>query len=90
MCSQDTLLQHTATPYNILQHTTLHHTALHSTTQATEVTEQVGLTDFLTSRPDVAHYLAPLLSGNVFLFAVRDMCDMTHSYVWYDSFICVA
>ena len=41
----------------------------HLLRQAAEVAGELGLTDLLTSRPEMADALAPSCSGNVFLFA---------------------
>ena len=41
----------------------------HLLRQAAEVADELGLTDLLTSRPEMAEALAPSCSGNVFLFA---------------------
>ena len=41
----------------------------HLLKQAREVAKEVGITDVLTSRPEVAEALSPVCSGSIFLFA---------------------
>jgi len=88
-----TTLQHTATHCNTLQHTATHcNTLQHTATQhlawrqqrVCQAYSERYLRDLRSHGLFYSTWLPPPPCPNTF-----DMCDVTHSYVWHDAFICV-